>query len=138
MKLGAVVPVDDHGLPVAGVVRALRVQGLPLLLVDDGTELGCATALDRLATEDGIALLRLPEKQGKGSAVMAGLRRGWALVWTGTPAQTVNQPMRVRHPKGGISHFRTWRDNVRISAVHARLFFSMLCRASLLRRRWAG
>lgn len=52
------------------------------------------------------------------------------LHWRGVPV--VNQPTRVTYPQDGISHFRMWRDNVRISAMHARLFFGMLCRAPLL------
>lgn len=52
------------------------------------------------------------------------------LHWRGVPV--VNQPTRVTYPRDGISHFRMWRDNVRISAMHARLFLGMLCRAPLL------
>jgi hypothetical protein len=48
------------------------------------------------------------------------------LVWAGVPV--VNQPTRVHYPPGGISHFRVWRDNVLISAMHTRLFFGMLWR----------
>ena len=243
MKLGAVIPVYNHALPVAGVARALRAHGLPVLLVDDGSEPGCAAALDALATEDGIALLRLPQNQGKGGAVMAGLRQAQALdwthalqidadgqhdttdvpafvaqaqahpthficgcpvydasvpkgrlygryathvwvwintlsvavrdsmcgfriyplaptvallegarigrrmdfdveiavrlVWAGVPV--INQPTRVRYPEDGVSHFRVWRDNALISAMHTRLFFGMLRRAPLLLwRRWAA
>lgn len=243
MTLGAVIPVYNHAVPVARVARALRAHGLPVLLVDDGSEPGCARALDALAKEEGITLLRLPENQGKGGAVMAGLRQaqasGWThalqidadgqhdtadvpvfvaqsrqhpshficgcpvydasvpkgrlygryathiwvwintlsmavrdsmcgfrvyplaptvellararigrrmdfdveiavrLVWAGVPV--INQPTRVRYPEDGISHFRVWRDNVLISAMHTRLFFGMLWRAPvLLWRRWSA
>jgi len=53
-----------------------------------------------------------------------------------------NQPMRwlptqVHYPADGLSHFRLFRDNVRISAMHTRLFFGMLIRAPMiLWRRW--
>lgn len=243
MRLGAVIPVYNHAGPVASVARALRAHGLPVLLVDDGSEPACAAALDVLAAEEGIALLRLPSNQGKGGAVMAGLRQalatGWThalqidadgqhdvsdvpafvaqaeahpghfvcgcpvydasvpkarlygryathvwvwintlsmavrdsmcgfrvyplaptvalldrarigrrmdfdveiavrLVWAGVPV--LNQPTRVRYPEEGVSHFRVWRDNALISAMHARLFFGMLWRAPrLLWRRWAA
>ena len=33
---------------------------------------------------------------------------------------------RVHYPADGRSHFRLWRDNLRISAMHARLFLSGL------------
>jgi glycosyltransferase involved in cell wall biosynthesis len=52
------------------------------------------------------------------------------LHWRGVPV--LNQPTRVTYPQDGISHFRMWRDNVRISAMHARLFLGMLWRAPLL------
>lgn len=52
------------------------------------------------------------------------------LHWRGVAV--VNQPTRVTYPRDGVSHFRMWRDNVRISAMHARLFLGMLVRAPLL------
>jgi hypothetical protein len=48
------------------------------------------------------------------------------LYWRGVPV--LNQPTRVTYPQDGISHFRPWRDNVRISLMHTRLFFGMLWR----------
>jgi glycosyltransferase involved in cell wall biosynthesis len=47
------------------------------------------------------------------------------LVWAGLPV--INIPTRVRYlsaAEGGVSHFRLWRDNVRISWMHTRLVFS--------------
>ncbi len=236
MKVCAVIPVYNHGGTVGAVAAKLSAQGLPVLLVDDGSEAATAVQLDALAGQDGIRLLRLPHNQGKGAAVIAGMR--WAaeqgythglqidadgqhdaldasrfvaaaeaaptalicgcpvydesvprarlygryathiwvwintlsfavrdsmcgfriyplattlpllahasmgrrmdfdteiavrLVWAGVPV--VNQPTRVHYPIGGISHFRVWRDNVLISAMHTRLFFGMLLRSPLL------
>jgi glycosyltransferase involved in cell wall biosynthesis len=228
----AVIPVYNHGGTVGGVAARLRAQGLPVLLVDDGSEAATAAQLDALARQDGIRLVRLPHNQGKGAAVIAGMRAAaeqgythglqidadgqhdagdaarfvaaaqarpdalicgcpvyddsvprarlygryathiWVwintlsfavrdsmcgfriyplaatlpllaraslgrrmdfdteiavrLVWAGVPV--VNQPTRVHYPPGGISHFRVWRDNVLISAMHTRLFFGMLWR----------
>lgn len=236
MNLGAVIPVYNHGGPVVRVVAALRAQGLPVLLVDDASEPGCAAVLDRLATEPEVSLLRLPVNQGKGGAMLAGMRQaatlGWShvlqidadgqhdvgdlpafiaaaaahpdhlicgcpvydesvpkarlygryathvwvwintlsfelrdsmcgfrayplattlpcinrhyigrrmdydteiavrLMWAGV--RVVNLPTRVRYPEDGVSHFRVWRDNLLISAMHTRLFFGMLWRAPLL------
>ncbi len=48
------------------------------------------------------------------------------LYWRGTPV--VNAPTRVVYPVGGVSHFNLWRDNLRIAAMHTRLFFGMLRR----------
>lgn len=76
MRVCAVVPVYNHGAAVGAVVAALRGHSLPCLLVDDGSEPGCAAVLDALAADasGAIRLLRLPENQGKGGAMMAGLR----------------------------------------------------------------
>ena len=59
------------------------------------------------------------------------------LHWAGVPIR--NLPTQVRYPLDGVSHFDLWRDNVRISRMHARLFFGMLPRApGLLARRLRG
>jgi glycosyltransferase involved in cell wall biosynthesis len=82
MKLGAVIPVYNHGGPVVGVVAALRAHGLPVLLVDDASEPGCAAVLDELARQPQVFLERLPVNQGKGGAVKSGLHRAEQLGWT--------------------------------------------------------
>ena len=59
------------------------------------------------------------------------------LHWSGVPIR--NLPTRVTYPLDGVSHFRLWRDNARISAMHTRLFFGMLWRLPrLLLRRVRG
>jgi glycosyltransferase involved in cell wall biosynthesis len=59
------------------------------------------------------------------------------LFWRGV--QVISLPTRVTYPSDGVSHFDVWRDNVRISRMHTRLFFGMLRRAPrLLWRRLAG
>ena len=48
----------------------------------------------------------------------------------------INVPTNVDYPTAGVSHFRLVRDNVLISAMHAKLFFGMLFQLpTLLRRR---
>lgn len=57
--------------------------------------------------------------------------------WRGIPV--VNRETRVTYPMDGVSHFDVVRDNVRISKMHARLFFGMLWRLPrLLWRKVAG
>ena len=57
------------------------------------------------------------------------------LHWDGL--EVVNVPTRVGYPSDGVSHFRVWLDNVRISWMHATLFFGMLLRLpKLLLRKW--
>ncbi|RYZ36339.1 MAG: glycosyltransferase family 2 protein [Myxococcaceae bacterium] len=238
MKVCAVIPVYNHGEAVGAVVHAVRSHGLPCVLVDDGSEPGCAAVLDGLAREDstGVEVVRLPQNEGKGGAMMAGLRaaqaRGYShalqidadgqhdardiprflalakespdtlvcgtpvydesvpkgrlygryathiWVWINTLSfairdsmcgfrvyplaptvalidsvrigkrmdfdvevlvrlfwrgmRILNQPTHVRYPTDGISHFDVLWDNVRISGMHARLFFGMLARLPLL------
>ncbi|MCL1861542.1 MAG: glycosyltransferase family 2 protein [Proteobacteria bacterium] len=48
------------------------------------------------------------------------------LDWANVPIR--NLPISVCYPSDGMSHFRLWHDNVRISWMHTRLFFGMLRR----------
>lgn len=48
------------------------------------------------------------------------------LHWRDVPFIWIKTP--VHYQANGISHFRTWQDNVLISKMHARLFFRMLKR----------
>ena len=237
----AVIPVYNHETAVPAVVDALLAAGLPCVLVDDASSPACAAVLGELARGENIFLIRLAVNQGKGGAVMAGLREAAQLgfthalqvdadgqhdlrdvatfmqvsrqnpealicgypqydasvpkgrlyarylthvwVWINTLSLQIrdsmcgfrvyplapvlalmnsayigtrmdfdsdilvrlawrNQPMRwlptqVHYPADGLSHFRLFRDNVRISAMHTRLFFGMLVRAPMiLWRRW--
>jgi len=52
------------------------------------------------------------------------------LDWEGVPI--VLQKTNVRYPVDGVSHFRLWADNARITSVHIRLFFGMLVRLPML------
>jgi hypothetical protein len=57
------------------------------------------------------------------------------LHWRG--AQVRNRPTRVTYPADGVSHFRLWHDNLRISRMHTVLFLGMLLRSPmLLARKW--
>ena len=59
------------------------------------------------------------------------------LYWRQVPVEHL--ATRVTYPADGVSHFDVWRDNVRISRMHTRLFFGMLPRAPrLLWRRMRG
>jgi glycosyltransferase involved in cell wall biosynthesis len=48
------------------------------------------------------------------------------LYWQGL--DVVNMPTAVQYPYDGVSHFKMWQDNMRISIAHAKLFFGMLMR----------
>ena len=70
----AVVPVYNHESAITTVVDALIASNLPCILVDDASSPSCARVLDRLAQREMVYLIRLAENQGKGGAVMTGLR----------------------------------------------------------------
>ncbi len=70
----AVIPVYNHGDAVGAVARNVRAAGLHCILVDDGSCADCAAVLDALATAPDVTLVRLASNQGKGGAMIAGLR----------------------------------------------------------------
>ena len=70
----AVIPVYNHETAVPAVVEALLAAGLPCVLVDDASSLACSAVLEQLAKAENTYLIRLAVNQGKGGAVMAGLR----------------------------------------------------------------
>jgi glycosyltransferase involved in cell wall biosynthesis len=238
-----VIPVYNHGDAIGAMLDGVRKHDVHCLLVDDGSEPGCAGVLDALVAchPDQVSLLRLPGNKGKGQAVMAGFReaarRGFThvlqidadgqhdpadipgfltearahpdavicgcpifdasvpkvrlygryathvWVWINTLSFDIrdamcgyrvyplaptlalmdtaklgarmdfdtdilvrlywrglrvrNRETHVTYPSDGISHFRIWRDNLRISRMHATLFFGMLVRLPMLvSRKW--
>ncbi|HET7299918.1 MAG TPA: glycosyltransferase family 2 protein [Oleiagrimonas sp.] len=232
----AVVPVYNHHVCLDKVVTALRGHGLPVCLVDDGSDAATREVLETLAARPGVECLHLAANQGKGAAVMAGIAhvgsQGFThalqvdadgqhdlddvpqlvalaaehpghlisgcprydesvpavrfycrylthamvwletlslslidsmcgfrvypvtpclalarrvrigrrmdfdtdimvrLYWAGTASHFL--PTRVRYPADGISHFRMFKDNVRMTWLHVRLFFGMLPRIPAL------
>ncbi|WP_421152926.1 glycosyltransferase family 2 protein [Aeromonas dhakensis] len=74
------IPCYNHAGPLAVVLARLAEFELPCLLVDDGSEPVAAAALDALAAQHPwVSLLRHSHNQGKGGAVMTGLRRAHEL-----------------------------------------------------------
>ncbi|MCC2657792.1 MAG: glycosyl transferase [Panacagrimonas sp.] len=55
------------------------------------------------------------------------------LYWRGS--DVIGVPTPVRYPTDGVSHFALFRDNVRITRMHFRLFAGMLLRVPQLLRR---
>ncbi|MCG6282598.1 glycosyltransferase family 2 protein, partial [Vibrio diabolicus] len=69
------IPCYNHGATVAAVIDALAPFDFPVLLVDDGSNAETKAALHDAAQRDNVHLLTLPVNQGKGGAVMAGIRQ---------------------------------------------------------------
>ncbi|HTJ94412.1 MAG TPA: glycosyltransferase [Pararobbsia sp.] len=71
-----VIPIYNHKDAIGTTVGSLVVHGLPLFVVDDGSDEATQQVLAALAQQyaSQMTLLRLPVNGGKGAAVMAGLR----------------------------------------------------------------
>ena len=71
-----VIPVYNHEGAVGEVAHGAVRQGLPCILVDDGSSAACAAVLDELAaaTPRQITLIRHPVNRGKGGAVLTAIR----------------------------------------------------------------
>jgi glycosyltransferase involved in cell wall biosynthesis len=69
-----VIPVFNHERAIASVVDSVRVHGLPVILVDDGSDPDCAHELQRLAKLADVTVLRHEFNRGKGAALGTGLR----------------------------------------------------------------
>jgi glycosyltransferase involved in cell wall biosynthesis len=75
-KAVAVIPCYNHPQTIGVMVAAVYMYGLIAMVVDDGSDDVCARTLNDLAVKYGnrMQLVRLAQNQGKGAAVMAGLR----------------------------------------------------------------
>lgn len=234
----AIVPSYNHARAVSGVVAALCAEGLPVFVIDDGSDETTRTLLAALADPGkGVHVARLDPNQGKGGAVGHGFQLAMALgythalqidadgqhdiaeipnllrlardnpealvtaipvydqsvplgraigryathvwVWIETLSfqirdsmcgfrvyplgrvanlyaagevigqrmdfdteimvrlfwrgvQVIEHPVAVIYPAGNTSNFDLWRDNLRITAMHTRLFFGMLKRLPMI------
>ncbi len=73
-KYCIIVPVYDHHDFIEDTLKNIVPYGFPVFLVDDGSIQKCADILGNLAdTNENVHLIHLPQNQGKGAAVMAGI-----------------------------------------------------------------
>ncbi|MCL2626926.1 MAG: glycosyltransferase family 2 protein [Cystobacterineae bacterium] len=76
MKQGFLIPLYNHAKPLHTLVAQLYPHGLPILIVDDGSDEETQQALARVQADfPGVCALRLEKNSGKGAAFWAGLRR---------------------------------------------------------------
>ncbi|WP_017045144.1 glycosyltransferase family 2 protein [Vibrio ordalii] len=73
------IPCYNHGSTLAEVVSSLSVFELPILLIDDGSNQQTKQALSNVAQQTHVHLITLEQNQGKGGAVMAGIRQAQQL-----------------------------------------------------------
>ena len=68
-SVACVIPVYNHGQRIEGVIRDALKLGLPVIVVDDGSTDSTPAILNRIPD---ITVLRHPENQGKGAALLTG------------------------------------------------------------------
>lgn len=76
----AIIPVYNHPATIGRMVQGVLDAGLHCILVDDGSEPACAAVLDALGAQHAgkVTVLHLAQNQGKGGAVMTGMRHALA------------------------------------------------------------
>ncbi|AOA59291.1 glycosyltransferase family 2 protein [Acinetobacter larvae] len=73
-----VVPVYNHPHYLTALLTQLKQYGLPIYLVNDGSDASCSALLRQLAQDfDQVALLEHAHNMGKGQAVMTGLTHAY-------------------------------------------------------------
>jgi glycosyltransferase involved in cell wall biosynthesis len=77
------IPIYNHKDTIVATVHALLAQGLPVRIVDDGSNDATRAVLDQLLREQPtVQLLRLPQNGGKGVALSAGLLAAYEAGYT--------------------------------------------------------
>lgn len=76
-KFAFVIPVYNHAGTVAQVVTDAQALGFPVFVVDDGST---DNTYDQIKEIAGIQILRHPQNQGKGAAIMTGFAAASAVV----------------------------------------------------------
>ncbi len=77
------IPSYNPGAAVFETVQAARAQWSPVWVVVDGSTDGTGLALQAMADQDpGLHVIMLPKNQGKGSAVLEGVRQAAAAGFT--------------------------------------------------------
>lgn len=74
-----VIPCYNHGSTMASVIASLQPFGYPILVVDDGSDSDTKAALNNLIDTPNLTLLANPVNQGKGGAMILGLREAHRL-----------------------------------------------------------
>lgn len=73
------IPCFNHGATMPTVVSSLHHFELPIIIVDDGSELTTKQFLAPLAENSNVTLVTLEQNQGKGGAVKAGIKKAQQL-----------------------------------------------------------
>jgi len=82
MQPCVIIPTYNNAGTLEQVVRGALAQGLPVLVVDDGSTDGTPSILERLRGVEGVALLDHGLNLGKGAALKTALREAHRLGFT--------------------------------------------------------
>ncbi|MFP3042908.1 AMP-binding protein [Treponema primitia] len=83
IKPGFLIPVYNHGRTLAPIVEQLYAFGLPIILIDDGSDGETKKYLAKLTGDfPETVLLTLEKNRGKGAAVSAGIEKAHELALT--------------------------------------------------------
>lgn len=70
-RLCALIPTYNHHTRLPWIVQRLRLAGIPVFIVDDGSDQATQSVLKSI---DGAQVLRMPVNSGKGAAMEAGFK----------------------------------------------------------------
>jgi predicted LPLAT superfamily acyltransferase len=77
-RICAIVPTFNHWRAIRGVIDRLRHAGIPVYVVDDGSQGFAKVEISKISDPDnGVFLHRFNDNRGKGAAVIQGIR--WAI-----------------------------------------------------------
>ncbi|HVG04586.1 MAG TPA: glycosyltransferase family 2 protein [Burkholderiaceae bacterium] len=141
------MPVYDHHAALPRLVDALRPTSLTAWLVDDGSHPPCAQAVQSLCADNAqwLRYLRHDTNQGKGAAVLAGLRAAHAAGFTHAvqiDADLQHDPSRIgefveaaeRNPAAVINGVPHYDASVPAVRLHGRRITTVLVWAHTLSR----
>jgi glycosyltransferase involved in cell wall biosynthesis len=76
IRQGIIIPVYNHGKAVGAVVEKLSPLGIPIIMVDDGSDRETKSCLEHIYAAFPLTVPVMLEKNtGKGGAVFAGLKK---------------------------------------------------------------
>jgi glycosyltransferase involved in cell wall biosynthesis len=75
IKQGIIIPVYNHGRAVGQVVEKISSLGLPIIIVDDGSDNETKFFLEKLYASYPVVPVTLKKNSGKGRAFYAGIQK---------------------------------------------------------------
>lgn len=144
------MPVYDHHAALPRLIDVLRSTRLTCWLVDDGSHAPCAHVVQALCSDNPqwLRRLRLETNQGKGAAVLAGMRAALAAGFTHAvqiDADLQHDPSRIgdfvsaaeRNPSAVINGVPQYDASVPAVRLHGRRITTVLVWVHTLSRRIA-